>query len=132
LQALGSQAEYKDTVLSYVSTCDEPEWARECLHKFELEVEQCKSGSGSKHTMHTLVAHHEIYKAYSKQSHFKKLQAKTLIEFEEMLFFDNQMNNIHDVSMLGVHCVYCPEGMTDRVWEDGLAEWRKKRAKAKK
>lgn len=52
--------------------------------------------------MHTLVHHHEIYKAYSKQKHFKTLKQKTQIDYCEMIFFDNQMNNIRDVSPLGI------------------------------
>lgn len=99
--------------------------------------------TGKKHTMHTLVHHHEIYHAYSKQKHFKTLKQKTKIDYSEMIFFDNQMNNIHDVSELGfilflfelypllilnigVHCVYCPEGLTEELWNKGLIGWQEK------
>lgn len=37
-----------------------------------------------------------------------------------MLFFDNEMGNIKSVSKLGVKCVYCPDGMTERIWDEGL------------
>jgi magnesium-dependent phosphatase 1 len=123
LHTLASHELWKDTILSYVSTCDEPEWARECLTKFDIEHLR----DGEKLTMHTLVHHHEIYKAYSKQKHFQTLQKKTNIAFSEMIFFDNQMNNIEDVSKLGVHCVYCPRGMTNKIWENGLDGWRERK-----
>lgn len=37
-----------------------------------------------------------------------------------MLFFDNEMGNIRSVSKLGVQCVYCPDGMTQAIWDEGL------------
>lgn len=40
LETLGNSAIWKDTLISYVSTCDEPEWAQECLHKFDLGMER--------------------------------------------------------------------------------------------
>jgi magnesium-dependent phosphatase 1 len=38
-----------------------------------------------------------------------------------MLFFDNESGNIRDVASLGVKCVYCPDGMTAKMWEKGLS-----------
>lgn len=53
----------------------------------------------------------------NKQYHFKQLQRKTGIPFEEMVFFDNEYGNISSVSKLGVHCVYTPDGMQHKHWE---------------
>ena len=62
----------------------------------------------------------QIYKS-NKQEHFKKLKLEYgSIEYSEMLFFDNEMGNIKSVSKLGVKCVYCPDGMTERIWDEGL------------
>ena len=62
----------------------------------------------------------QIYKS-NKQEHFKKLKSEyKSIDYSEMLFFDNEMGNIRSVSKLGVKCVYCPDGMTEKIWEEGL------------
>ena len=37
-----------------------------------------------------------------------------------MIFFDNEGGNIRDVSKLKVHCVFCPDGVTQNAWESGL------------
>ena len=38
-----------------------------------------------------------------------------------MLFFDNEMWNIREVSKLGVVSIHCPQGMTREVWEEALS-----------
>lgn len=43
-----------------------------------------------------------------------------------MLFFDNEMQNCRDVAKLGVTCVYTPDGMTKRLWREGLDKFAKK------
>ncbi len=115
LVELSTSPEWSGVELAYVSTCDEPEWARECLPMFAL-------GGGL--TMLTAAGHHEIYKAESKQTHFAALARRTGIAFSDMLFFDNQTDNCEHVSALGVHCVYAPGGMTQHVWQAGLSGWR--------
>ena len=37
-----------------------------------------------------------------------------------MLFFDNEYGNIENVQKLGVKCVYCPHGVTQTAWDEGL------------
>jgi len=105
---------WKETQVAWVSCTDEPEWADECMKKFLTPMgvplvdrvqEQC------------------IYKA-NKQTHFKDLQKRTNIAFEDMIFFDNERGNINSVSKLGVCSVYCPQGMTRKIWESGIASWK--------
>jgi len=43
-----------------------------------------------------------------------------------MLFFDNEMQNCRDVAKLGVTCVYTPDGMTKRLWREGLDKFAKR------
>lgn len=72
LEELASHDKWKENVIiAYVSRCDEPEWARECLHLFEI-------AQGV--TMHTLAKHHEIYGG-SKKIHFQRLHKKTKVCF---------------------------------------------------
>ena len=66
----------------------------------------------------------QIYKA-NKQQHFQNLKKEFPdIQYSEMLFFDNEYGNIRNVEKLGVKCVYCPEGMTEKAWQEGLDMFR--------
>ncbi|KAJ3225024.1 Magnesium-dependent phosphatase 1, partial [Clydaea vesicula] len=93
-EILESLSKQKDIKIAYVSTCDEPEWANDCLRKFKT-----KSGIA----FDKLVAEdHCLIYQQNKSHHFKKLKnLNPSIKFEEMMFFDNQMNNIEAVSPLG-------------------------------
>lgn len=62
----------------------------------------------------------QIYDS-DKKKHFHKIQQESGIAFSDMLFFDNQMDNVESVMELGVHCVYTPRGLTWQHWNDGLS-----------
>jgi magnesium-dependent phosphatase 1 len=51
-----------------------------------------------------------------KTHHFRRLHGKTGIPYEQMVFFDNEPRNIQSVSTLGVKCIYTPEGMERKHW----------------
>ena len=70
----------------------------------------------------------EIYTG-SKKKHFENLKVKTKIQYHDMLFFDNERVNITEVGQLGVVSVYCPGGMSQGAWEEGLCTFAKNRAK---
>ena len=97
-------------IVAWVSTCDEPEWANECLQLFTTI-----DGTPLEKVCHPQSS--MIYKA-NKRDHFQRLQKIHQIYFEEMVFLDNQMNNINDVSRLGVKCLYTPDGITREAWCD--------------
>ena len=61
----------------------------------------------------------EIYTG-SKKAHFQSLREKTGMPFSDMLFFDNERVNVTEVGQLGVVAVYCPGGMSQGAWEEGL------------
>ena len=46
----------------------------------------------------------------SKVVHFLSLQEKFNLAFEQMVFFDDEMRNIHEVAALGVKAVFVEEG----------------------
>jgi magnesium-dependent phosphatase-1 len=105
--------------VAWVSRCDEPSWADECLKKFRSCPEQLDP-------LHILAHSSHIYKA-NKKEHFRRLQQEfPEIDFKDMIFYDNEYSNITSVGSLGVHSVYCPDGMTKRVWEESLAEFASK------
>lgn len=62
-------------VQAYVSRCDEPVWAAECLKLFEVAPGV---------TMHGLAEHHEVYPG-RKTKHFKAIQQRTGIAYEDMV-----------------------------------------------
>ena len=50
----------------------------------------------------------------------QELAAETGKDYDTMLFFDNERYNIDSVSQLGVKCVYCPDGLTEEAWREGM------------
>ena len=134
---------FRRTRVAVASRCDEPAWARELLKMFEAEPgvsfwDACDGGELC-----------EIYKG-SKKDHFRALQKKTNIAFDDMLFFDDDpararasafffcvrtrwndlpQANIRDVSSLGVVCVLTPRGVTGGCWEQGLRDFAKSKGR---
>ena len=114
LQELKTDPKWAATKTAWVSCTDEPEWAAECLLKFKTKEGQA---------IGSYIDSSQIYKANKKQ-HFRELKKQyESIEYSEMLFFDNESGNIRSVSELGVQCVYCPDGMTEEIWQQGLARF---------
>jgi len=111
LHDLKHNPEWKDTAVAWVSRTDEPAWAMELLALFKT------TGGDSIGT----VAHSSQIYHGNKINHFNALKREyPNIEFSEMLFFDNEYDNIRSVSTLGVKCVFCPDGVTEMAWKDGL------------
>ncbi|MEM6689480.1 MAG: magnesium-dependent phosphatase-1 [Planctomycetota bacterium] len=94
------------------SRTEQPTWARELLdllgatQRFEFS---------------------EIYPS-SKLRHFESLRVSSGIDYEQMLFFDDEMRNIREVSELGVTCVYVENGFYEDLFESGLAEFSEARS----
>ena len=42
---------------------------------------------------------------------------------QDMIFFDNEYGNIQTVAKMGVCCIYCPDGVTKEIWEQGLEQF---------
>lgn len=72
----------------------------------------------------------EIYTG-SKKAHFQKLREKTGTPYSDMLFFDNERVNVTEVGQLGVVSVYCPGGMSQGAWEEGLRTFADNAARRK-
>ena len=96
------------------SRCDEPDWARQLLKLFTIDDGRSFWQALDDGRLA------EIYKG-NKKTHLKALKQKTGVAFEDMLFFDDDMENIRNVSELGVVSVLTPEGVTADAWESGPA-----------
>eukprot|EP00878_Enallax_costatus_P022505 GHUV01023877.1.p1 GENE.GHUV01023877.1~~GHUV01023877.1.p1 ORF type:complete len:131 (+),score=35.67 GHUV01023877.1:562-954(+) len=91
-----------------------PEWAIPCLQQFPIP------GHPRGLTLFDVSLHNEIYPG-SKLTHFKQIHERSGIDYEDMLFFDNERWNCTEVSKLGVKCVHTPRGMTAAAWQEGLS-----------
>lgn len=112
------------TYLAISSTCDYPKWAEELLQKFTIPNPK----TGGVVRMRDVFQSVHIYYANKSQHHKKILQEihemdDRVEDASQMLFFDNQMNNVGDVSKIGVPSCYAPNGMQNGVFEKGLEIW---------
>ncbi|KAF0717282.1 Aste57867_2390 [Aphanomyces stellatus] len=125
---------FADTQVAVASRTEYPEWARECLGlilvRFHTMSEEEKGQlrrrqlDASAESLANLVHLQAIYPT-NKRVHFKQLRDESGVDFDEMLFFDNEYGNIRDISSIGVTSVYCPNGMTLDVWRQGMVEFQK-------
>ncbi|KAA8495313.1 Magnesium-dependent phosphatase 1 [Porphyridium purpureum] len=115
LLELRTDERWKDTQVAVASRTDEPTWAEECMQKIMIA-----DGMNMKSTIDI----EEIYKG-NKVHHFRALHEKTGIPYDQMIFYDNETANCHDVGTLGVLCIFTPRGMTDGIWQQSLEQFAK-------
>lgn len=116
----------RKTYLAISSTCDYPEWAKDLLQKYRIPKGE---GSGETVPMKEVFTSSHIYYANKARHHEKILQEIHAVDpsvnhAHQMLFFDNQRNNVKDVSGFGVPSCYAPSGMQKGVFEEGLKIWK--------
>jgi magnesium-dependent phosphatase-1 len=120
LEALYSSPDVQsgNTVLALASTTDEAAWANECLTKFHIVDRSPSLPVPRLVALRDVFAVQEVYKAGNKGRHFRSIQEKCGgVDFSEMVFWDNQRDNCAYVGAMGVRCVYCPDGVTWKLWE---------------
>lgn len=99
-----------DIEVAVASRTDEPEWAHTCMEWLQIKNEM---------TLKEIIDHVEIEET-DKKHHFRNLKKKTNLDYEEMVFFDNEWRNIRSVRELGVKCIYTPDGMEKQHWHEAL------------
>jgi len=67
----------------------------------------------------------EIYPT-SKLQHFAALHTASGVAYDRMLFFDDELRNITEVSELGVVCVPVRFGFSQAVYQEGLRQYRER------
>ena len=82
--------------LGIASRTGEPDWARELLDLLNVRE---------------YFRYEEIYPG-SKVTHFKRLRNKSGLNYEDMIFFDDEQRNITEVSELGVNCILVKNGIS--------------------
>ncbi|KAF8812858.1 magnesium-dependent phosphatase-1 [Phlegmacium glaucopus] len=111
--------EDQNIIIAACSRTDTPNLARECLRL--LLVPTSVEESPPRPAI-DLFDELEIYPG-SKIKHFKALHARTGIPYSQMLFFDDERRNA-EVETLGVTFQEVPDGLTHRVFQEGLRKWR--------
>lgn len=110
LEELATDPAWKGTHVAYVSRSEYSHWGVPCMHNIPVTDDV---------TVHDVAHHKEVY-AGTKEMHFGVLHKRTGIDYKDMLFFDNEIENIHTCEPLGITCVFTPDGMTEAHWQEGL------------
>lgn len=102
--------------IAVASRTEQPGWARDLLELLEF-----------RHRIH----YEEIFPS-SKLKHFTNLKQDSGIDFERMLFFDDEQRNISEVSTLGVKCVKVGRGVDLAIFDHGVSLFRSGTAREEK
>lgn len=114
--ARGALAELADAKVpvAIASRASEVSWALEIMRLLRVD---------KKRTVADVVGSSPVViQGGSKVKHLKHIASETGIPLDEMVFFDNERSNIAEVERIGPTCVYCPRGMKDGVFRDGLTQ----------
>ena len=87
--------EDNNTPMGIASRTEEPEWARQLLELLGIRDK---------------FKYEEIFPG-SKVTHFNNLKEKSGIDFDKILFYDDEPRNIDEVSGLGVNCYLVRNGI---------------------
>jgi magnesium-dependent phosphatase 1 len=93
--------------MALASRTEQPAWARELIEHLEITRR---------------FRHAEIYPA-SKQRHFAALRDCSGIEYDHMLFFDDETRNIREVGELGVTAIFVEHGLTRSLFDESLRRY---------
>ncbi|TWT80162.1 Acid Phosphatase [Planctomycetes bacterium CA13] len=93
--------------IAVASRTEQPRWAQMLLDLLEIT---------------NRFSFAEIYPT-TKLKHFAALQESSGIPFEKMLFFDDEMRNISEVSQLGVTSIHVADGLTEALFRDGCQQF---------
>ena len=117
LKEVKSAEKWKETRIGVASSCDEPDWAYQCIAQIQIGKFHLKDIFEPGIT--------EIYKS-CKTAHLKKISQKTRVDLREMMFFDNEWSNCQAVARLGVTVVYTPRGLTQDLFQEALQKFPEK------
>ncbi|KAF3050331.1 hypothetical protein E8E11_004896 [Didymella keratinophila] len=109
----------KNILVGAASRTHAPELGREMLKLLKVP-----SSSGSSTRAIDYFDHLQIYPG-SKTTHFERIHRDSGIDYEEMLFFDDESRN-KNVEVLGVTMKLVPRGVSRDVIDEGVRSWRKR------
>lgn len=94
-----NQLNRQNISLGIASRTSAPDWADELMQLFDIEK---------------YFQYFEIYPG-SKINHFRSLQGKTGLKYNDMIFFDDEYRNISEVGQLGVEAVFVEDGINNKI-----------------
>lgn len=118
------QLKQKSILIGVASRTSAPDLGREMLKLLKIP-----SNSGSSTRSIDYFDYQEIYPG-DKKTHFNKIHKNSGIEFEEMLFFDDESRN-KNVEVLGVTMQLIKDGVTREEIDNGVRSWRKRHGRTK-
>ena len=95
------------------SRTNQPDWARELLQKFTILSEK----SGDEFALTDMFGGPIEIASDSKVNHFQRISDTTGVPLDGILFFDNERDNCREIANLGVAVGYCPDGVTQTLWD---------------
>jgi magnesium-dependent phosphatase 1 len=121
-----SQLKAKNILIGAASRTCAPDLGREMLKLLKIPS---ASPSGSSSRAIDYFDHMQIYPG-SKTTHFERIHRDSGIEYEEMLFFDDESRN-KNVEALGVTMQLIRDGVTRDEIDRGVQYWRKRNGRTK-
>ncbi|KAI4624718.1 hypothetical protein J4E83_004394 [Alternaria metachromatica] len=115
---------HKNILIAAASRTCAPDLGREMLKLLKIP-----SANGSSSRAIDYFDHMQIYPG-SKTTHFQRIHRDSGIEYEEMLFFDDESRN-KNVEVLGVTMQLIKDGVTRDVIDRGVQSWRKRNGRTK-
>lgn len=117
--------------LGAASRTSAPDIARDLLRLLTVpHASASVAASTTAPTALSLFDHLEIYPG-TKTTHFRSLQKKSGLPFEEMLFFDDEARN-RNVEQLGVIMYLVIDGVTAGEVDKGIRDWRRRNGRTAK
>ncbi|KAG9388435.1 magnesium dependent phosphatase 1 [Pyrenophora tritici-repentis] len=114
----------KNILIAAASRTSAPDLGREMLKLLRIP-----RTSGSSRSAIEYFDHLQIYPG-SKTTHFQRIHRDSGIEYEDMLFFDDESRN-KNVEVLGVTMQLIKDGVTRDEIDRGVQAWRKRHGKTK-
>ena len=114
--------EFAAVKVAVASSTTEPQFASRCLEQLPADA----SGARAER-LADLIDFRQIYPGSKGRQHFPALQKESKLAYDQMLFFDDCTygDNCADVARAcpGATCVRTPQGLTEELFEQGLAAW---------
>lgn len=101
------------------SRTNQPDWARELLQKFTIASisDDSPTDNASEFALADMFGGPIQIASDSKVAHFQRISEKTGVPLDQILFFDNERGNCREIAQLGVAVGYCPDGVTQTLWD---------------
>jgi len=125
-QILNQIRAFEDCKIAACSRTHTPALAREALSLISVPLPVKKGKEAELTSAINFFDETEIYPG-SKIAHFKQIHQRTSIPYTEMLFYDDEYRN-REVESLGVTFILVRDGLHTKTFQQGLTEWRKRRA----